>query len=1480
MDGKFLYFLITYKKESKENNNDINFVVPEKNELKPICIYVDEQYENLSYYYNKIFKVNKSVGKGKEGNNYYFELEINNEKHIIHFDSKGLTFIYEVNLEVWEKITGNPKKISQNKEYYETIEYFIKAFEKNGEERLIDDLCKEAIELYANEKDFSLLIILFLKIYQKKDLCLQLLQIFKKMNENQKDNEKNMDGKPFLKEYISKFKSILSEAEEIIKNNNYNFIEFYGIIFCYLNNYDYKTFTSVINDLYIKKPNDLYEILLIYNSHFNNPINQNLDFLNKFISYIIENKDFPVFEKGLKFIRDIETFFNIIEKNKNNIFEKYNDEKLEKIIKLNNLKFKKDGIEDEPQNEIVTASKIISKNDNDPLISIKNKEKIFEVFNNIKSIINFYKEKKAFLIYFTNNFWRYILKYYNEPTQENIEICFKLREIFIQYYDLVLYVFNKKDEIFIINKEAYNYFERDEFAFILNLNIKSYNNNSKATYIEKLRLIKKYNPYYREPKYFNLVSCDIFDSLDLDQIDNNFIEEFKGMNFEYIFQKYQIEYIYKFIPKIKNIRNFNTVIKLINIKTLKDRNIYLDLLNYKYDEIIRHEIGLLTDEKCKEAINVVAKIAIINYVYETKDKKFDFINKRIKKLDRKIIPSIFIEIINQSFSNEDKHIKKEESKNGKIEKDEKEQDINIDYNEMKNFIFEEFSNKLDLEIDIDNIINLLDCLEEKDKKKEIMNDINGKEILVNQFLQKLVGKYLFTKDEFFSCNKNLKISLFYKLYEKGKIKKNEEEYYNRIIFLLDSIKRDIEGNIKKSKLEEFLINEPSLIRQSLSLIKIILEDFNPDAQYEELKRINDDINKNIHELIYIKDNILIYFEDTYQDIIKKIIEVLKNNSQKTINYDMRKIRDLIKETESLKDTVKKIEQVKNMFLFKIIYDMNSMKNERKNFERAYETLEQIKKVLKDNININILNNKYKEIFKEIKEKLNNSDDRATDFIKELIIYCEISNTNLIDELTILFKSKKYELDINSIKFFFENYFEKDNKDWNDRLPSIDYKNKWEENFQNIKEDLNKLRENGIYDYKNIGKYNKLFTCLYNKKEAIDFLFSKTSDEIHKLIDKINPNNRTINIKDIIDIERCIFAITEMRALKNNFKIFEYIKRLDDKTISQFENYSRIYSPIIKLDYRDDDISYNVYDKVVNIIREATFNILQDTENIIYINKNNEEIRKEGKIMEELIQIKNKIENNEDNEIKSKSMVLNFFKDLISNLEIITEYMNILRKKGSSLPINISIKITIDNGPNIKYFLDKKTTNFHSIREFLIQAKNEYISKLDFLYKNNLNLRFLYGKQFRTMMKHIENNYKIDSLLRYILNITNNDIPIIEGYKTVLRYTNDYINEYILYEEDSFNIISSYIHSLFNSNGKTLEEHYERMKITTDNLKGIYLYKCENNSMEEYIINLFWDKLAELPISQNILIINKETYLKKYNHFYIELYYVTIILYLL
>ncbi len=85
----------------------------------------------------------------------------------------------------------------------------------------------------------------------------------------------------------------------------------------------------------------------------------------------------------------------------------------------------------------------------------------------------------------------------------------------------------------------------------------------------------------------------------------------------------------------------------------------------------------------------------------------------------------------------------------------------------------------------------------------------------------------------------------------------------------------------------------------------------------------------------------------------------------------------------------------------------------------------------------------------------------------------------------------------------------------------------------------------------------------------------------------------LSIKDISDTEKCLYVITKMKKLKDNFKIFEYIKTLDYETISQFENYSKIYLLIIELDDTDDDILDNVYDKVFNIIRDAIFNIYQN-----------------------------------------------------------------------------------------------------------------------------------------------------------------------------------------------------------------------------------------------------------------------------------------------
>ena len=1456
-----LYFFISYPRNAQENSGDFKFKVQD-NKQKPECINEDKTYENGIYYYKKIFMINKSKSKSKKEINYNFEFIIGEDKYIISFDNKDNTFIYDVDLKVGKKIINIVKKISQSIiEYNDKMEFFIEALEQRNEKSKMDDLFKDSIALYSKKKGFSLLISLFLKIYERKDLCSELLKLFRDMNKNQKENDKNMDRKPYLKNYIGEFNDILSKANSY----DYDKIELYGLLLCYFNFYDNDTFESILLDLFKKNKKELFEILLIYNAHFKFPIKQDFNFFKDFIQYAIEKEDFTIFKCGLNYIKDLVTFIDIMEINKEEMFNLYTQKDEKCIIKLDdNLKFQI--LEKEEAYNLDNENSTINK-----------------IIRNIKSIIDFSDNNNTFLIYFTNNFWKSILNYFNEPTQDNISICYELRNLFLLYYDLVIKKFEKKNpKKFVIKNEVINYYEIDEFAFLLDQMIKKHlSENKELESIEKLAYITKYNPYYTDSKYYNQVSSDIFDLLDLNNIDNDFIEHFKEMNFELIFKENIPEYINKIFSKINNISDFDTIIDLINIERLGDKTSFLDSVKKKYDKIITNDIELLTDKELNKAIKVISKLSIINFIFEEEKKKFNFIEHKLKKLGKNIIPLIYIEIIRQCM-------KLEENTYDNVNE---ENDEESKFKKLKDFIFDKFANKLDDSKDIDNIIKLINCLEghteniEKDKCNEIedntLNEQNDKrkENILNEFLKKLIEKNLFTKEEYFSRNKNLKIELLYKLSENGKIKKNVGEYYDKIQNLIKSIKQDLDGQIEKKTLEEFLSNNESFVKQRLSLINLIIDVFKPEETYKKLNKINDEINKEIENLIFIKDNIIIYHSVVYEQIIKRLIEIINNNQNKKISdYKGGKdgkggnIHEFLNEIKSnnLVDIANKVNKVKNFLLFKVIYEMNQGKDEEKNFNDAYQELNEIKEEIYKKIGIIKLYEKYKKYFDKIREKLSNNEDRAKDFIKDFVDYYEIKDKMLENGLIIIFKSKKFELDINSMIFFF-GYFQTDNKEWNDKLSPEKYQNLSEKNFEGIKKNLDELRRSRIYDYNNIKNYNKLFTCLYDKREAFDFLFSKKVEDMNILKDRIQPNDRILKVQDIEDTEKCIITINRMRNLEDNNKIFKYIMALNDQIISQFVNFSKIYSSVIELD-RNDDISENIFEQVNNIIKDATFNILQDYEDFFYYDEKNK--KTEPITTEQLIHLKNKIHNenikgNEDDKIKAKCKVLIFFKNLVSNLEIINEYMDVLRTKGSSLPIKISIKIKKiedkehkeDNEPTIRFYLADKLIEFKDIRDFLFNAKNKYTTQLDAIYKKDLNIRFLFGKQFRSIMKHIKSDLNIDSFLRFILNNKNNNQEIKEGYKALKTNDIDYVKFYELYNQYSLDSISDYITTLFSHNNISIEQHYNEMQIISPDdkiYKGLFLHECENNSMEEFILNLYWDKIKLLPIAQNVLITNKET----------------------
>ena len=275
--------------------------------------------------------------------------------------------------------------------------------------------------------------------------------------------------------FLDNFNQIYSNADNIIKNNGYDPIHFYGILFCYLSSYDSDNFPKKIKEFSEGNADILYEILIIYYSHFKVPLNQDKEFYNNFIIYEIKKeKKSNIIERILHYIDNIETFIYVINENKLDILKKYDDFINKPIALSSNLK-------------------LIKKANN-------NKKEIDDIIKLIQELIKFSKDNEKLILYLKSEFWINLLKQYNKPDLENINSCYRLRELFKEYYNLIdtLYKKTTDENEENIKKDINKYYWRDEFAFILNNNIKIFleEKNDDLLDQEKIGIIEKYNPYY------------------------------------------------------------------------------------------------------------------------------------------------------------------------------------------------------------------------------------------------------------------------------------------------------------------------------------------------------------------------------------------------------------------------------------------------------------------------------------------------------------------------------------------------------------------------------------------------------------------------------------------------------------------------------------------------------------------------------------------------------------------------------------------------------------------------------------------------------------------------------------------------------------------------------------------------------------------------------------------------------------------------
>ena len=1452
-EKKEIYFIIFYSSDQKENPKDMVFC--EECEILPKIILCKEiKINNDKIIYKKVLKFNNSKGIKKAEFSFYLGQEV--DKYFITFEIESKTFIYDVVLKKRNKYLENIPKININQksmEYQDKLDLFYEALKLNKEENKFQELYFETIELYSKKSSFSFLISLFSKIYQEKKSCNLLLNIFYEMNANigkEKYNITNSDKDAKLGDrFNSLIVKISEDSENYIKSNGYNPIHFYGILVCYLNYYDYNAFENCINKLYREKSKILYEIILVYYSHFINALKKDesdKNFFINFCEYIISEKDFSYFTIGLQFISYIDTFITVINKTKEKIYNKYIEGKNNKVT------FK--------SIELKETMKL-------------KKEKIKDIILGIESINKYSKDIKNLLVYFKSNFWKKsLLEEFSQPEPKSFKVCYELRDIFIKYSEIIKSICDKGKDKDII-EDIIDFQKKDEFAYILNDNLKKYfkAEKGKIKNSEILGFIQEYNPYYKEQNYKYKREAYILDDLvfeydinnedeDAKELHKNFIETFKKLEYEDIFKDNLGKFIDLMVKKITDISSFDTVIDLISIDKIQEKvNEYLEKLKNKFETKIKPELGKLSVNKQKRTSIIIAKFEKLIFEHENNN---DFLRNSISKLE--ISPLIYNQLIIQC-------------------KDDK-------YKIMKDFIYQEFLNNINK---VDSIIELIDILEIKDKEK---------------FLKELMKKCKFTADEFYSKRDNNKINLLYALYKNKKIEKASGDIKTTLNYIFSDID---EQEIDKKKLEEFLGNPKEIVKRRLALVKLYLDIFEPENSYDKLKRILDSINNDIKELSNIKTLLSIFQRERYQNEIVQMVKIINE-------LEFIKIKDYYRDTycepieklKALGAIAKQVESFKGFLLFRVIYENTKGNNQEVRFNTAKEELEKIKDLLaKEKPDIDEIYKQNKETFDIIKRKLINNEKRSKEFFESFKKYFNIGdnkeNKELMDDLTLLFNSKKYELYLKSIIYFF-NIFEGNNEI--SQILLKEYQKLSELSLKDLKVKLKELKDIGIYDYQTKNNYSKFFTSLYGKKEAIDFLISKINTDINELYDRIDPNSPTITIQKIDDTKICIEVFNQFKKKKNYYKIFEYIKNLNKNEINAFESYSKVFSSIIKLD-RNENSTLNIFTQVDNIIHNAKFEFAQEIENFSYgegkkitmnelihlknkINimpqdenmekqhKKKEEKSKDNKTdkfeeIQETIKIKEEKEEDGEKEkekekqdiLKIKSKKLSFYKNLVNNMEVIYQNMQILRAKGNNLPIDIKIIVQYDKNNQAEYYLDKNKSNFENIETFLLNSKDDYLKKLDLAYKGKMHIRYFYGNLFRRIVEYLDGESfdRIIDIFRYILN-KNNDEEIKEITPTNPQII-DYVKNYTDYNTKSFENIYNSLIALFDNNKSSLKKHYEAMSMLENNkYKGIYLYECDDDSTGKTIYQLFLQKIGQKPIAQNILINSKETSIEEIQAF--------------
>ena len=775
--SKEYFFILCLKKVySEEANDKVQFTNSKEKDNIPKCILTKEK-DNFIV---KIFKFTPSAHETQ----FKFEFLYDGKNYELTLDRlRDKTFLFDVD-------TNNKRKLDQIKiDISEKMNCFAEALNTQKESEKINILYDDALNLFIKKPSFEFLINIFVKIYNT-DLCTKLLDNFNKKKENlfEDTNKEN------LLKYKFDFDQIIENHEEIISKFSLNPTDFYGLILCYLNICDKKNYKELFDKLSKKEEGKkiIFDIMIVYKSFFKKVDNIDKGLLNEFIKNATK-KDFKSFkEDALFYLKDINTFIDIIENNKDDIIKIKSFEPIE-------------------------------------VLKIKDDEEIeFGVINpKIMKLTEFSKEQKKLFMILNGKFWESLAKKSYGINRDNIKLCSVLRSIFKNYNNMVS-EFEEDNKIKKEIKEIKATFKRGIFTPQIHKIIKEYiEKNPDVSNVEILELIKDYDEYYkndseynikqREPKILEKINLEKI-KLDLNNNNENFIKDFKALQFEKLFAKDLKNYLNIIIKKIKKITDFDIIFKLININALgsNEKIYYINRLKNTYNNIE----GKINDE---EEENIKSMVNLSIFIC-TNENNISFLENTISKskiINPNIKHKIFIGLINFCKENKSETIKN-----------------------IKEYIIKHYNKPEKLKEFIDFIINL----SEDD---------------ANNFIENIDDKYNIIEKEFYSRGKNLNIQLLNELLIKNNLNlKDDNKYIMTNIGTITKIAKDIEDKeIQFEYLKNFVNDEEEVVKEKLNLLtkaqNIYLDQEeiykNIQIYYKEMKDDFDKLSdfKNMIYKIYI-----------------------------------------------------------------------------------------------------------------------------------------------------------------------------------------------------------------------------------------------------------------------------------------------------------------------------------------------------------------------------------------------------------------------------------------------------------------------------------------------------------------------------------------------------------------------------------------------------------------------------------------------------